>query len=110
MDIEKERAAFEKYLFSTEKFKFRNKNFLFMLDEDGEYEDIPVLEHWNTWQASANREGFVLVPREPTEQLLSKAIRKYLEVSHLPIVTNRMAHLYDLIIQEAMIEAQEQSS
>ncbi|WP_263576403.1 DUF551 domain-containing protein [Acinetobacter pseudolwoffii] len=52
MDIQKEREAFETWLFSTEKFKFRNKNFLFMLDEYGSYEDKPVLEHWETWQAA----------------------------------------------------------
>ena len=52
MDIQKEREAFETWLFSTEKFKFRNKNFLFMLDEYGNYEDKPVLEHWETWQAA----------------------------------------------------------
>lgn len=52
MDINKEREAFETWLFSTEKFKFRNKNFLFMLDEYGNYEDKPVLEHWETWQAA----------------------------------------------------------
>lgn len=52
MDIQKEREAFEAWLFSTEKFKFRNKNFLFMLDEYGNYEDKPVLEHWETWQAA----------------------------------------------------------
>ena len=52
MDINKEREAFETWLFSTEKFKFRNKNFLFMLDEYGSYEDKPVLEHWETWQAA----------------------------------------------------------
>ena len=50
-DLEK-REAFEAWLFSTEKFKTRNKNFLFMLDENGNYEDIPVLEHWQTWQAA----------------------------------------------------------
>lgn len=52
MDIQKEREAFEDWLFSTEKFNFRNKNFLFMLDESGIYEDKPVLEHWQTWQAA----------------------------------------------------------
>lgn len=52
MDISKEREAFETWLFSTEKFNFRNKNFLFMLDEYGNYEDNPVLEHWGTWQAA----------------------------------------------------------
>ena len=50
-DLEK-REAFEAWLFSTEKFKTRNKNFLFMSDEYGNYEDISVLEHWETWQAA----------------------------------------------------------
>lgn len=46
-------------------------------------------------------EGYVLVPKKPTEELLSKAIRKYLEVSDLSIITSRMAHLYELMIKEA---------
>lgn len=69
-DLEK-RGAFEAWLFSTEKFKTRNKNFLFMLDEYGNYEDIPVLEHWETWQASANREGYKLVPVEINNEIES---------------------------------------
>ena len=52
-------------------------------------------------KASVEPEGFVLVPEKPTEELLSKAIRKYLEVSDLSIITNRMAHLYELMIKEA---------
>ena len=52
MDLQKEREAFETWLYSTEKFKCRNKIFLFMLDENGCYEDNPVLEHWETWQAT----------------------------------------------------------
>ena len=52
MDIKEEREAFETWLYSTEKFKCRNKIFLFMLDENGCYEDNPVLEHWETWQAA----------------------------------------------------------
>lgn len=73
VDIQKEREAFETWLFSTEKFKFRNKNFLFMLDEYGSYEDKPVLEHWETWQAAkaqAVPEGFVLMPKDPTYEML----------------------------------------
>lgn len=75
MDIQKEREAFETWLFSTEKFKFRNKNFLFMLDEYGSYEDKPVLEHWETWQAAKTQavpEGFVLVKKELPEQIAEK--------------------------------------
>ena len=70
-DLEK-REAFEAWLFSTEKFKTRNKNFLFMLDEYGNYEDIPVLEHWQTWQAAKAQvvqEGFVLVPKLLSDEL-----------------------------------------
>ena len=98
MDLQKEREAFETWLFSTEKFKFRNKNFLFMLDEYGSYEDKPVLGHWETWQAAkaqsekalleqfeinnklveqierlkaqAIPDGFVVVPKEPTEKMI----------------------------------------
>ena len=50
MDIQ--RKEFEAWLFQTEKFKNRNKSFLFMLDENGNYEDIPVFEHWQTWRAA----------------------------------------------------------
>lgn len=73
--MNKEREAFETWLFSTEKFKFRNKNFLFMLDEYGSYEDKPVLEHWETWQAAKAKavpEGFVLVKKELPEQIAEK--------------------------------------
>ena len=66
---------------------------------------------WAMWKKAVNftvneakasvPEGFVLVPKKPTEELLSKAIRKYLEVSDLSIITNRMAHLYELMIKEA---------
>ena len=66
---------------------------------------------WAMWKKAVNftvneakasvPEGFVLMPKKPTEELLSKAIRKYLEVSDLSIITNRMAHLYELMIKEA---------
>lgn len=78
-DLEK-REAFEAWLFSTEKFKTRNKNFLFMLDEYGNYEDIPVLEHWQTWQAAKAhvQEGFVLVPKEPSADLVNHGHQVFL--------------------------------
>ena len=76
-DLEK-REAFEAWLFSTEKFKTRNKNFLFMLDEYGNYEDIPVLEHWETWQAAkaqAIPDSFVVVPIAAILRILDAASR-----------------------------------
>lgn len=76
MDMQKEREVFEVWLFQTEKFKTRNKLFLFMLNENGNYEDKPVLEHWETWQAAkaqAIPDGFVVVPIAPILKILDAA-------------------------------------
>ena len=105
MDIEKERKAFETWLFSTEKFKFRNKNFLFMLDEYGNYEDKPVLEHWEAWQeakAQAVPEGFVLMPMVPSERMVNAVRQCYEGESYLPY------SLYSEFVNQAIIEAREQ--
>ena len=57
---------------------------------------------WTLKKEGVASESFVLVPKEPTEKILSKAIHKYLKVNDLSIVTNRMYHVY-----KAMIEAAE---
>lgn len=79
--MDKQREAFEKYLLSTDKFKFRNKTFLFMLDENGVYEDVPVLELWDSWQQAQKVAVPVLtnkmicaIERKVEEQLLASAI------------------------------------
>lgn len=104
MDIQKENDQIQ------EAFEIEADEMGFCLDQKwGEYEN--PYENSDTalafnlfkkgWSAKADvAEGFVLVPKEPTEELLSKAIRKYLEVSDLSIITNRMAHLYELMIKE----------
>lgn len=107
MDIQKEREAFETWLFSTEKFKFRNKNFLFMLDEYGNYEDKPVLEHWETWQAAkaqAVPEGFVLASKEPSADLVNHGHQVFLGHFNEGGQTGGRS-LY--FAYKAMIEAQE---
>jgi hypothetical protein len=104
MDAQEEREAFETWLFSTEKFKFRNKNFLFMLDEYGNYEDKPVLEHWETWQAAkaqAVPEGYVLMPIKPTETMVMAVVKEHEGDAFLPY------SLYDAYVKQAMIELQE---
>lgn len=104
MDIEKEREAFEAWLFSTEKFKFRNKNFLFMLDEFGSYEDKPVLEHWETWQASKAQAvpgGFVVLAIDDMERIC-----RCLD-DHAVYITYKASDALESI-QKAMTEAQEQ--
>ena len=37
----------------------------------GCFEDSSLQMAWEMWQASANREGFVLVPKEPTEEMIN---------------------------------------
>ena len=109
MDIKKEQELFEKWHFEEHYVGDADKSVLYeKFKSDSEYVSYEVQYAWKAWQAaksSAVLEGFVLVPKEPTEEMLSKAIRKYLEVSDLSIITNRMFHLYELIINEAMIEA-----
>ena len=122
MDIQKEREAFEAWAkISIENFvDLEHYGKFYVVQENSrltirkrEFLLLAANRGWKAWKERAKTqvpEGFVLVPKKPTEQLLSKAIRKYIEVSDLSIITNRMAHLYDLMIQEAMIEAQDQSN
>ena len=108
LDLNKEREAFEAWLFSTEKFKRRNKSFLFMLDDFGTYEDQPVLEHWETWQAAkvqAIPDGFVVVPKEPTQELLNKMQDFFVGAFENGLTGGQSIHCAYI----AMIEAQEQS-
>jgi len=42
---------------------------------------------------------FVLMPKTPTEKMLSTAIHKYLEVNDLSIITNRMFHVYNAMVE-----------
>lgn len=61
MNIEEERKAFEGYVLSLSKYKKRSPKFIFDLDENGDYDNQDIYELHHAWQASANREGFVLV-------------------------------------------------
>lgn len=70
MNIEKERMAFEGYVLSLSKYKKRSPKFIFDLDENGDYDNQDIYELHHAWQASANRKGFVLVPKEPSNAML----------------------------------------
>ena len=37
---------------------------------DGKYVEGIVEEHWNTWQTSIQREGYRIVPVEPSEDMI----------------------------------------
>ena len=60
MDIEEERKAFEGYVLSLRKYEKRSPKFIFDLDENGDYDNQDIYELHHAWQASANREGFIL--------------------------------------------------
>ena len=68
MNHNNERKAFEAWAYS-------NKWNIFRVRDMGidRYVDDFVDGAWHGWQASANREGYKLVPVEPTERMLDSA-------------------------------------
>ena len=68
-----ERNAFEEYFKTVWKgidlIQTFGEDFAFKLF-DGKYVEGIVEEHWNTWQASIQREGYKLVPVEPSEDMI----------------------------------------
>lgn len=71
----------------------------FDLDEDGNYEDRDTLCGWHMWleaKANAVPEGFVLVPKEPTEKMIDAGVEE------TSVDWKRLVFGY-----KAMIEAQE---
>ena len=71
MNIDNERKAFE------DEFRKINSNIVFWLntwDEEMQGYNHPTMCWiWNMWLASANREGYKLVPVEPTNEMISAA-------------------------------------
>lgn len=75
MDIKKEREAFEQHLTDTGLVEFAGYGFA--VDECDEYLHEPTQVAWDSWLIGLNRakaqavpEGFVLVPKEPTSEML----------------------------------------
>ena len=124
MDIQKEREAFlnvyvnykgdsRKIQFNeeTEQFMWRKNN---VSDTEVEYVHL-MNQRWYAWLACAKSkaqavpEGYVVVPMEPTEQILNRMTNAPIEVNHL--CDNADIFLSEdeaRIAYKAMIEAQEQ--
>ena len=68
MSLDNERKAFETWFESRYDAHFMQ----FALDLDL-YVDKHTQTCWEAWLASANREGYKLVPLEPTERMLDSA-------------------------------------
>ena len=99
MDFQKEKEAFEKH---ASKFFKTNKAF----EDDGEnyvYDEVKFM--WDCWlaaKAQAVPEGFVLMPKEPTEKMNKAGLQEYRKV--IGVGQDDIGYIY-----KAMIEAQEQS-
>ena len=69
MNLDNERKAFL-YELNGHGYHFKNTDW----HEDWErFEDEQLNMVWEMWLASANREGYKLVPVEPTERMLDSA-------------------------------------
>ena len=122
MGIQKEKIAHEKHLLSQGvDFKYlpniqysELENVYELIEWDEEYSEAlnEINSSWCTWQAAkaqAVPEGFVLVLKEPTEQILNRMTNTPIEVNHL--CDNADIFLSEdeaRIAYKAMIEAQEQ--
>lgn len=96
MDIQKEREAFEKHaskFFTDSKEAFKTNGDQYLYDE--------VIWMWDCWieraKAQVVPEGFVVVPKEPTEAMLRAANDHVMNTHATPFSAYK-----------AMIEAQEQ--
>ena len=102
MGIQKEREAFEQHLTDTGLVEFAGYGFA--VDECDEYLHEPTQVAWDSWLIGLNRakaqavlEGFVLVPKEPTYEMLEAGSEAR---------SRTEGHIAS--IWEVMIEAQEQ--
>lgn len=75
MGIQKEREAFEQHLTDTGLVEFAGYGFA--VDECDEYLHEPTQVAWDSWLIGLNRtkaqavpEGFVLMPKEPTDEII----------------------------------------
>ena len=75
MNLDNERKAFEEYyIVNHHDGDIHPNQQLLEWSENGEfYFATSVNDLWDMWLASANREGYKLVPVEPTERMLDSA-------------------------------------
>jgi len=78
MNIDNERKAFEAWFESRYDAHFMQ----FALDLDL-YVDKHTQTCWEAWQASANREGYKLVPLEPSQEMVDAVYNSTLDSDDL---------------------------
>lgn len=62
---------FELYIMSLDRFKNRKPVFVFQLDGSENYDNRDVYELHHAWQASASREGYVIVNKQKLAKVLN---------------------------------------
>ena len=87
MTIEEERELFDKWYGKKPR---------------GWFEAVRYNTAWRAWQASANREGYKLVPVEPTDIEIESIKEKHWDMRGCQLCKSDYIDLY-----KAMIEAQE---
>lgn len=79
MNLERERELFERYEHSKKPCANRNKLFEVFIEDGldvdeyhyiGKYVCSFMQEKWELWLASASRDGYKLVPVEPTQEMI----------------------------------------
>lgn len=107
MDIQEEMKAFERHLTDTGLVEFAGYGF--ELNECDEYLHEPTLVAWECWLIGSRRakaqtvpEGFILMPKVPTERMVNATRGKHEGAPYLPY------SIYEAFVEQAMIEAQEQ--
>jgi hypothetical protein len=88
VSIEKERKAFEsqnfiKRLLGYSKYNKDRNEYVYFRFEDYAIRDTCELNTaWKAWQASANREGYKLVPVEPTKEMFDAGEDELLKIAY----------------------------
>ena len=102
MDIQKEREAFESAMFKLADGQTKNE----INPVNGQYMYGVMEVMWKVWQeakAQAIPEGFVVVPKEPTQELLNKMQDFFVGAFENGLTGGQSIHC----AYKAMIEAQE---
>ena len=75
MNLDNERKAFEEYYIANyhDGDIHPHKKLLEWCEDSESYINSTIDNLWDMWLASANREGYKLVPLEPTERMLDSA-------------------------------------
>ena len=105
MNLDNERKAFEEYYIANyhDGDIHPHKKLLEWCEDSESYINSTIDNLWDMWLASANREGYKLVPIEPTDIEIESIKEKHWGMRGCQLCKSDYIDLY-----KAMIEAQEQ--